>query len=339
MATTTYRPGAELRPLGLGELIDRTFTLYRNHFWLFCGVMVVPECIRVLVSVLWSLSPQARRFQNVGMNPGSDPIAVLSAAMSNFSAIFLIGIFQLLIYLVAIGAVTYAVSDVYLHRAASVQAVYRQTVRRAGGVIGLSLVLGAIAFVLWMAAAIIGVLLGVIVGGALAAASGGAAGRVVGTIVGGFLVIVIILAALALVIWILMRFAVSMQILLIEERGVFDSLSRSGMLTEGNRWRIFLAGLITFLIVVALSAAFTVPLAVITMIDALKSHVVPVWLQIVTAIAGGLGGVITGPLLAITMALIYYDLRIRKEGFDIEAAMIQTQTPAIVSGEVAPPAL
>ena len=40
MATTTYRPGAELRPLGLGELIDRTFTLYRNHFWLFCGVMV-----------------------------------------------------------------------------------------------------------------------------------------------------------------------------------------------------------------------------------------------------------------------------------------------------------
>ena len=136
-----------------------------------------------------------------------------------------------------------------------------------------------------------------------------------------------------------MRFAVSMQILLIEERGVFDSLSRSGMLTAGKPLED-LPG--------RFDHVSDCGGAVCGIHRSLggdhhdRCAEVPrgaVWLQIVTAIAGGLGGVITGPLLAITMALIYYDLRIRKEGFDIEAAMIQTQTPAIVSGEVAPPAL
>ena len=81
----------------------------------------------------------------------------------------------------------------------------------------------------------------------------------------------------------------------------------------------------------------TMPLAVITMMDALKSHVVPTWLQVASSIAGGLNGVITGPLLAITMALIYYDLRIRKEGFDIEALMAAPAQPPI-AGEGSAPA-
>src|SRR5271169_5669056 len=32
----------ELRPLSLGELLDRTFSLYRRHFWLFVGIMAIP---------------------------------------------------------------------------------------------------------------------------------------------------------------------------------------------------------------------------------------------------------------------------------------------------------
>src|ERR1700683_3990101 len=339
MATTTYRPGAELRPLGLGELIDRTFTLYRNHFWLFCGVMVVPECFSVLVTVLWTLSPAARSFQNMTAKPPADPITALSAMASGFSVLFFVYLAHMLIYVVAIGAVTYVVADVYLRRPASIQTAYQQALRRAGAVIGLCLLLGAIAFVLYLAAAIVGALMGAIVAGVGGAVLGGAVGRVIGPIAAVLLFMTILLGGLALAAWVLLRFAVSMQILLIEERGVFDSLNRSGQLTSGHRWRIFLGVLITALIAVALSAALTMPLIVMTTTHALRSEMIPMWLQLVTAFASGLSGVITGPLLAITMALIYFDLRIRKEGFDIEAAMIQTQTAPIVGGEVAPPAL
>ena len=43
----------ELRPLSLGELLDRTFTLYRRHFWLFVGIMAVPSSFTIPVNVLF----------------------------------------------------------------------------------------------------------------------------------------------------------------------------------------------------------------------------------------------------------------------------------------------
>jgi len=32
----------DLRPLSLGELLDRTFFLYRRHFLLFVGIAAIP---------------------------------------------------------------------------------------------------------------------------------------------------------------------------------------------------------------------------------------------------------------------------------------------------------
>ena len=37
----------DLRPLSLGELLDRVFTLYRNHFALFVGVMAIPAAVQI----------------------------------------------------------------------------------------------------------------------------------------------------------------------------------------------------------------------------------------------------------------------------------------------------
>ncbi len=48
----------DLRPLSLGELLDRTFFLYRRHFLLFIGIAAVPY----LVLGCFSLDfPDARR--------------------------------------------------------------------------------------------------------------------------------------------------------------------------------------------------------------------------------------------------------------------------------------
>ena len=42
---------AELRPLSLGELLDRTFSLYRNHFWVFVGIMAIPASFGIPVNL------------------------------------------------------------------------------------------------------------------------------------------------------------------------------------------------------------------------------------------------------------------------------------------------
>src|SRR5437879_9791619 len=34
-------------PLRLGQLLDRTFTLYRHNFWLFVGIMAIPSAFSI----------------------------------------------------------------------------------------------------------------------------------------------------------------------------------------------------------------------------------------------------------------------------------------------------
>ena len=43
---------ADLRPLSLGELLDRTFTIYRSHFWVFVGIMAIPASFGIPVNYL-----------------------------------------------------------------------------------------------------------------------------------------------------------------------------------------------------------------------------------------------------------------------------------------------
>src|SRR2546429_8833007 len=54
----------DLRPLSLGEILDRTFTLYRKHFLLFAGITAIPQLLVLalrLAQTLFMTSPAARR--------------------------------------------------------------------------------------------------------------------------------------------------------------------------------------------------------------------------------------------------------------------------------------
>src|ERR1700688_3922633 len=42
----------DLRPLSLGELLDRTFTLYRTHFALFLGITAIPQLLVLALRLL-----------------------------------------------------------------------------------------------------------------------------------------------------------------------------------------------------------------------------------------------------------------------------------------------
>jgi len=44
----------------------------------------------------------------------------------------------------------------------------------------------------------------------------------------------------------------------------------------------------------------------------------PAWLNPLSMIAGGLSGAFAGPFYAIALVLIYYDVRVRKEGYDLQ---------------------
>ena len=42
----------DLRPLTLAELLDRSFSTYKRHLWLFVGIMAVPASLAVVYSAI-----------------------------------------------------------------------------------------------------------------------------------------------------------------------------------------------------------------------------------------------------------------------------------------------
>ena len=95
-----------LRPLSTGELLDRTFSLYRSHFGLFIGIFALPYMVVVafqLVGLVFQSS--VPRFPNL----------LLTFAWSVGA-----GILTLVVSAVSQAATVVAVSNLHLDRPASV---------------------------------------------------------------------------------------------------------------------------------------------------------------------------------------------------------------------------
>src|SRR3989449_10924034 len=158
-------PGAtELRPLSLGELLDRTFTLYRNHFWLFVEIMPLPQLVIAILSLLLQrfMSP----FLAVPASCGSPPApAEMARILGGFFFGALVGgVVYYIVYAMALGATTFAVSDVYLGRPATVLSAYRNVRGRFWSLLGLIFLILLVLFFAYLVFVAGGVIVGVFVG-------------------------------------------------------------------------------------------------------------------------------------------------------------------------------
>lgn len=111
----------DLRPMTLGEVLDRTFTLYKQNFWLFAGIVAIPYLIVVVFSVVYS--------STIAM-PMATPGAAASPAMAGamlgqaLMTLVLYSLVYLMVFASAQAATVVAVSDLYLGRAAGLSQSY-----------------------------------------------------------------------------------------------------------------------------------------------------------------------------------------------------------------------
>jgi hypothetical protein len=298
--------------------------LYRHHFWLFVGIMLIPSAFSIPFNIAFLSMPGA--MTGFGGRPAPPSAGIILAALSFFALFWVL-------YAFATGAATYAVSETYLGRPTTVRGSYGRVLRRVFPVIGVVINIA----LRMMGIAILGaVALGIIVG--LSAALAGISGNrtaggiilVVATVVGyvGFLVFFVSWSA---------RYSVSISALLLENVGVVAAVRRSVLLTKGRRWQIFLALLVTMVVAYAGIIIFQGPLWVSIMMAAQHGPLAP-WLVFTYAILGGFGGALTMPLMMIVLVLSYYDTRIRKEAFDLQFMMSSLDPPVAPSGSVSSPA-
>jgi hypothetical protein len=134
---------ADLRPLSLGELLDRCFTLYRRHFLLFLGISGVPY-IAVLVLSL------SRIFFLPGLSTPGTPVHAAPAppslaTISIYSSLsLLILVTTWIVAVISQGATVVAVLELYLGRPITIAEAFRRGLRSFFRLIGVGIITGIV---------------------------------------------------------------------------------------------------------------------------------------------------------------------------------------------------
>jgi hypothetical protein len=154
-------------------------------------------------------------------------------------------------------------------------------------------------------------------------ALGGVAGAVIGILLG----LAFAAGAAVLGVWLGVRLSLVPSVLMIERLPLGAALRRSWTLTTGYFWRTFGIVLLVLVIVQVVSSILSIPLSIVLGIasaliaptgDVNTAGIITIVIGGITVIVSLVIGAITAVVQAATPALIYIDLRMRKEGLDLE---------------------
>ena len=298
----------DLRPLTVGEVFDRAFTLYKRNVWLFVGITAIPAVFALAMTIIMQVM-QHMMMTNVATLAEDPDVAAKTvfAMIGMVGSIFVIGIIYWVVYMIALGATTYAVSEIYVGRAANIRQSYSGMRGRIGALIVLMLLVGIRIAVLWIAGAV-GLTLGAVAAG------------LVHPVLSGLLMVLGLFALILGGGWMMLRYGMSVPALVVEGLSPGNAISRRIDLTRGRLGRVFLLVLCAMMVTYAALLIFQAPFTVGAMVAGPESAL-GFWFNIVGAVTGTIGTTFTTPFLIIGLALLYYDARIREEGFDLELTL------------------
>jgi hypothetical protein len=134
------------------------------------------------------------------------------------------------------------------------------------------------------------------------------------------------LAFLAAFMWVAVKLTVAPAAIVVEELGALDGIRRSWSITRGNWWRIFGIILVVSLLVGVIAQIVLIPVSLLSGLftgvvaphDAAgQAAAMGVVVAGATALISALAGAVGFAFQTSVMALLYMDLRMRKDGLDI----------------------
>ena len=284
----------DLRPMSLGELLDRTFTLYKRNFWLFAGIVSLPYLLLMVVNVGFELMGKGGGV----IEPKGGGVPSASFFLGAFLGGFIFLFFYALVTGAAHAATVFAVSDLYLGRLASVRDSYSRMGTKVFRIVWM--------FILFLLVIIVSFVAIVVVAGVLRSPAIVFAGMIL-----AFILIFIILC----------RAAVAVPSAMLEDSGAIRSISRSFELTRGHGFQVFLILLFVAVLSYVGILIFQAPFLYLE-VDARKAHqALSFGLVILKNLSVFLSEVLVGPIGTIAFCLMYYNLRVRKEAFDVQHLM------------------
>ena len=274
-----------LQPMGFMDILDILFSIYRNHFRMILGICAIYFVLALGLNLLIDIS----MFSFEGSGEGSMMIVMnpVSDWITN-----IVGLFP-------IGAILFAGAQIYLGREITAGAAFGQVTHRFLSYLG--------SFLLWM-------------------------------LVAGLLAITII--GIPFAIYFLVRWGFYGQAVLVEGTSATHALRRSSELVKGTWWRvlgIMLAiVLLSFMIqtVLQFSLLFAFGFTEVVsgeggpqeMFERMFSPQLTAWdnlaAYLIQSYINFFVSSLMLPLVPIGITLLYFDLRVRKEGFGTELHML-----------------
>jgi hypothetical protein len=273
-------PGVpELRPLGVGELVDAALKIWRRHFGpLVRAVLMVVVPIHALAALIGASAL-------VGPDAGGGEVLVGSTAA------FVSFVLQMVAALVATAATLQVVTVAYLGGEPDWRQSLKLAAQRLPSLLWLALLTGLGLLVAFVALVIPGIYLSV-------------------------------------------AWSLAFAALMAEDLKGTAALGRSYRLVRGRWWPTFGTLLLAYILMMVVGFLVQLPfgIAVVnTDPDSLAAFVV-------SAVASVVSAVVTTPFLATIFILLYFDLRVRKEGFDLELLTQAVGLPGPESQPAPPPA-
>jgi hypothetical protein len=290
-----------LRPLSTGALLDRAVRFYRRNVLLFAGI-AVPMLLIAVISEAVSLATGATPVLPAAPVPGQLPHIDWLRFGIVLTLLILVGA---IVGAYVAGATVEAVSHLELGEPATIGACYREVSRRVAPVIGVNLLVAILA----VAPTMLGFLAMFLIPNV--------------SPIAGAVAAVLVLAGIVVSFWILLRLIVVVPAVVLERPGVAGAIRRSAALTKGFMGRVLLVLLAAICVYFAISFVFSLAAGVVMV--ATRSLRAVQW----TAFGGScVSTLVVTPLITIAFTLLFFDLKVRKEGFDLDLLLRRGQAPS-----------
>jgi hypothetical protein len=149
------------------------------------------------------------------------------------------------------------------------------------------------------------------------------------TLIHGVIVLLGFAACIAPGVWLYVAWSVAVPVLLIEGTRGFGALRRSFNLVRRRWWPT--AGILLLANILATAVAAGIGLLALPLLFAGRDN--EFVYDLANGVFGAVASVLTIPFTAAVVAVIYFDLRVRKEGFDLQLMAQRIGAPA---GSVSP---
>jgi hypothetical protein len=324
------KPGLiPLRPLGFGALLAAPFQVLKRNPKATFGSALLVQAGSLIVSLLViglvtyfavSRIESAPVAERDAVSAGATLTIVLSAILPIALSVIASALLQ--------GVIVLEVARATLGEKPRLQTLWRTAGRRLWTLVLWTLVLSAALLVA------VGLIAGIVAVFVLLGGTWIVLAVVIG-IFGG-------LGLVALGIWLFTRTSLVPSLIVLERQSIRQAVRRSWSLTTGYFWRTFgvqflvaaIVNVITQVVVTPLSFLFSISVSLVDPNAALDSFIPSAILYVAVLLVSLVLGAVAAVIQSATTALIYIDLRMRKEGLDLE---LQRFVEAASSGQSAPP--